>query len=152
MKEDNVVQGTLFPELEVEQNQKPQEVKTPTIKELQKRIDELEAENNRLKEKAQLFDEISKSNSLFTMTVIAKSVGKSAQWLNQYLQDKKVQYLKDDVWVLFAKYQSKGYTRICWYNYADDSKGRPLTRPHTYWTGKGLIFIRSLLKEDGLID
>lgn len=153
----NVTQGTLFPELENEKTQACK-LKRLSVKALQEKIASLEAEmqaltaeNESLKERAEAFDELSKSNSLFTTTVIAKSIGKSAIWLNKYLQDKRVQYIQDGVWVLYAKYQSKGYTRICWYNYADDSKGRALERAHTYWTGKGMLFIRSLLKEDGLI-
>ena len=151
------IQGTLFPELEVKQ--KPQcDVKKQSIKALQQKVAELQAENQSLrkeneslKPRADAFDELSKSNSLFTTTVIAKSVGKSAIWLNKYLQEKRVQFLQGDVWVLYSKYQNKGYTQICWYNYSEDANGRALEKPHSYWTGAGLLFIRSLLREDGLI-
>lgn len=155
----NAKQGTLFPELEVEAKQEPQcHVKKQSIKALQQKVAELQAENQSLKKeneslktKADAFDELAKSNSLFTTTVIAKSVGKSAIWLNKYLQDKRVQFMQGDVWVLYARYQNKGYTQICWYNYNEDANGRPLEKAHSYWTGAGLLFIRSLLREDGLI-
>lgn len=155
----NAKQGTLFPELEVEAKQEPQcGIKKQSIKALQQKVAELQAENQSLKKeneslktKADAFDELAKSNSLFTTTVIAKSVGKSAIWLNKYLQEKRVQFLQGDVWVLYSKYQNKGYTQICWYNYNEDANGRPLEKAHSYWTGAGLLFIRSLLKEDGLI-
>lgn len=153
------LQGTLFPGFEVKAKQEPpRDVKKQSIKALKQKVAELQAENQSLKkenqslkEKADAFDELAKSNSLFTTTVIAKSVGKSAIWLNKYLQNKRVQFMQGDVWVLYARYQNKGYTQICWYNYNEDANGRPLEKPHTYWTGAGLLFIRSLLKEDGLI-
>lgn len=165
----NLFQGTLFPELEVEnssslvktkQKKKRQSdaVLREKILDLQKQIAEkqveikkLQNECDKLKSKAEAFDELIASNSLFPIGVIAKNFGRSAIWLNKYLQRKKVQYYRGDVWLLYAKYQSCGYTKVCWYNYNEDSLGRPLTRPHTYWTGKGIAFIRDLLKADGLI-
>jgi phage antirepressor YoqD-like protein len=152
-----VSQGNLFPECEVEQVTKKAKPKV-TVKQLQEeksrlkeQIKKLETENAKLKIKADAFDELISSSSLFTTTVVAKSFGWSAQRLNQYLKDKKVQYQQGDVWVLYSKYQNKGYTRICWSEYATNRQGKPLTRAHTYWTSKGLLFIRQLLKNDGLL-
>ena len=156
MKEKNVTQGTLFPELEVSvpqpQPQAHKETLKDVVRELNKRVKELEQENSLLREKAEAFDELISSNSLFTTTVVAKSFGKSAIWLNQYLHSKGVQYQQGDVWVLYAKHQGKGYTRICWYEYAQNSYGKSLERAHTYWTAKGVVFIRQLLKADGIIN
>ena len=169
-KKNDLLQGTLFPEVDVQQTEtstevKPQAKKRKSAKaqqeeilnlrkqlfEKQAEIDSLQKQCDMLQSKAEAFDDLIESNSLFTTGVIAKSFGHSAKWLNQYLQKKKVQYNNGDVWLLYAKYQSCGYTRICWYSYSEDSYGRPLNRPHTYWTGKGLVFIRDLLKADGLI-
>lgn len=161
----NVEQGTLFPELEpIQQPQKEEKKKivrkqsatastTPGyspeyVAMLEQKVHELETANAKLKEKAEAFDEVIASNSLFTTTVVAKSFGKSAIWLNQYLSKKKVQYLQGDVWVLYAKYQSRGYTKICWYEYHKQTGAQ---RAHTYWTAKGILFIRELLKADGII-
>ena len=157
MKQENdVVQGTLFPVSEVAASQ-PQPKKAKENQQdaksiLEGRIKELEKENAILREKAEAFDELIASNSLFTTTVVAKSFGKSAIWLNQYLSKKRVQYLQGDVWVLYAKYQGKGYTKICWYEYAQNSYGKSLERAHSYWTAKGIVFIRQLLKADGIIE
>ena len=164
------LQGTLFPEESNEVSSLPQGLghqpkKRGSVKkqsaeilklqqelcEKQKEIQILQKQCDELKSKAEAFDDLIQSNSLFPIGVIAKSFGRSAIWLNKYLQDKRVQYNRGDVWLLYAKYEAKGYTRVCWYNYSEDSYGRPLTRPHTYWTGKGLVFIRELLKKDGLI-
>lgn len=153
----NVIQGTLFPEYEVKQPKKspkrPSYVKRLQSEKakLEEKVKSLRRENNKLKQKAEAFDELINSASLFTTTVIAKSFGWSAIKLNQYLKQKQIQYQQGEVWVLYAKYADKGYTRICWYDYSTDSKGRPLSRAHTYWTSKGLLFIRQLLKEDGLL-
>lgn len=162
MGKKNVEQGTLFPELEpIQQPQKEEKkkrVRKQSAKEpgysaeyvamLEQKVHELETANAKLKEKAEAFDELIASNSLFTTTVVAKSFGKSAIWLNQYLSKKRVQYLQGDVWVLYAKYQSKGYTKICWYEYHKQTGAQ---RAHTYWTAKGILFIRELLKADGII-
>ena len=170
-KKNDLLQGTLFPDVDVVQESTSTEVKPQakkkrqSAKELQEEIlnlkkqlsekqtevEGLQKQCAKLQSKAEAFDDLIESNSLFTTGVIAKSFGHSAKWLNQYLQKKKVQYNNGDVWLLYAKYQSCGYTRICWYSYSEDSYGRPLNRPHTYWTGKGLVFIRDLLKADGLI-
>jgi len=115
------------------------------------RIQALEAENKKLKIKADTFDALISSNSLFPTTIVAKSFGWSAIRLNQYLKEKGVQFKQGKVWVLYAKYADKDYTKICWYDYAHDTNGNPHTRAHSYWTAKGIQFIRGLLVEDGLL-
>lgn len=153
----NVVQGTLFPELEVEKSQECK-VKRLSIKALQEKIAALEAEkqalmseNESLKEKAEAFDELSKSQSLFTMTTIAHTYGKSAIWLNKYLESRGVQYNNGEVWVLYAQYKGKGYAKTVYFKYGETNTGKARENPHTYWTGAGVAFIHSLLKSDGLI-
>lgn len=156
-KHQNVLQGTLFPEYETKQVKKKS--KRPSAfkrvqeekAKLEEKVKQLKKENAKLKIKADAFDELISSSSLFTTTVIAKSFGWSAIKLNQYLKNKKVQFQQGEVWVLYAKYQNQGLTRICWYEYASTGQGKPLSRAHTYWTSKGLMFIRQLLKEDGLL-
>ena len=158
--------GTLFPEYEQEKPVlEPKAKKKSKIQELQDEIaslqkmlkseqeekESLKKENETLKFKAEAFDGLISSNSLFPTTVVAKSFGWSAIKLNQYLKQKRVQYQQGDVWVLYEKYANKGFTRICWYDYSTDSYGRPLSRAHTYWTCKGILFIRELLKQDGLL-
>lgn len=164
-KQNNFV-GTLFPEYESStptlekkankksKNQELQEKVDALEKKLQKQQEEnkcLAKENETLKLKAEAFDSLMSSNSLFPTTVVAKSFGWSAIKLNQYLKQKRIQYQQGDVWVLYSKYANLGYTRICWYDYATDSNGKALSRAHTYWTSKGILFIRELLKSDGLL-
>lgn len=155
--EEKTIQGSLFPEYAgtVGKEKTPRQSAVNVLKEekakLEEKIKNLEKENAKLKVKADAFDELISSCSLFTTTVVAKSFGWSAIRLNQYLKEKQVQYLQGEVWVLYAKYQNKGYTKICWYDYATNGLGKPLSKAHTYWTAKGVLFIRQLLKEDGLL-
>lgn len=111
----------------------------------------LEAANAQLQNKAQAYDELLTSASLFPTNVVAKSFGWSAIALNRYLQSKGVQYKQDEVWLLYQRYAKMGLTRIVWYVYGTDSYGRDLSKAHTYWTMKGIAFIRELLKKDGQI-
>lgn len=160
MKNEKCVQGLLFPELGTEET-KPQVKKSP-VEELKEqirkfkeeskanlqKIAELQKENEKLKKKAEAFDDLMQSKSLFPIGVIAKNYGMSAIGLNQYLQQKGVQFCRGEVWTLYAKYQGCGYTQYCWYNYSEDAKGKPLSRAHMYWTAKGMNFIRELLLAD----
>ncbi|MBR5598651.1 MAG: phage antirepressor KilAC domain-containing protein [Alphaproteobacteria bacterium] len=165
---DGVVQGRLFPEYEVAVKasiKKTAPKRKASVKELQndvlrlskeisekqKEIERLQTECKKLSSRAEAFDDLIRSNSLFTIGVIAKNFGHTANWLNKYLHEKKVQFKRGKAWELYAKYANRDYTRVCWYNYGKDSQGQPLQRPHTYWTGKGLAFIRELLKADGLV-
>lgn len=171
MNEKNFVQGTLFPEFETqetsprkgkvskkqseqqllqEKQNEIEELKTELVAK-QQEIEQLQKANQKLTVKAEAFDELIESRSLFTTSVIAKSLGYSAVWLNEFLKRKKVQYFNGEVWLLYAKYEKCGYTRICWYNYSTDSNGNSLSRAHSYWTAKGMLFIKELLKADGLI-
>ena len=139
-KQINVQQGSLFPEYD----------EAVMIVQLKERIIELEKENKKLKEKAKVFDALVSSKSFFTTTVVAKSFGWSAIRLNKYLNKKRVQYKRGEVWVLYAKYADKDYTNICWHQYDIDLNHKAKFKAHTYWTTKGLLFIRELLKADGL--
>lgn len=156
MKNKSFIQGVLFPEFEQDVGQKSKkQSKKEGLKEINEKllaqIQDLKKENSILQKKAEAFDAIISSKSLFTTTVVAKSFGWSALRLNKYLSDKKVQFRQGEVWVLYSKYANKDYTRICLYDYSMDSRGKPLTRAHTYWTGKGFAFIRELLKADNLL-
>lgn len=176
-RRDNCVQGTLFPEFErklQESLQQSKEAKKKSQQQSRQRllqekqdeieklkaelvakqqeIDQLQQANKKLAIKAEAFDELIESRSLFTTSVIAKSFGRSAVWLNNFLHSKNVQYFNGETWLLYAQYERCGYTRICWYNYSKDSKGNPLSKAHSYWTAKGMLFIKKLLKEDGLIE
>ena len=159
-KEKEPIQGFLFPEMaqqsiivpkKVTLKEKNQQLQTE-LREKDEQIQQMQKQIADLQKKATAFDELMSSKNLFPLGIIAKSFGRSAIWLNQYLKEKKVQYDQGEVWQLYAKYQDKGYTGVGWYEYGKDVRGRAKIRPHTYWTYKGMLFIKELLKEDGLIE
>ena len=104
-----------------------------------------------LKPKASYYDVVLNSPDLVSVTEIAKDYGKSAQWLNEILHDKGVQFKQGNkIWILYQKYAEKGYTSTKTHTYPD-SNGEIHTKVHTYWTQKGRLFIYDLLKGDGIL-
>lgn len=97
--------------------------------------------------KVTYYDIVLQRKDVITISTIAKDYGKSAKWMNQYLHDKGVQYKQGDIWLLYQKYASKGYTRTK--TFASDETGS--VKVHTYWTQKGRLFIYDLMKNDGYL-
>ena len=107
---------------------------------------QLEATIEIQKPKVEYVDKVLASNSSITTTVIAKELGMSAHSLNALLNKLKVQFFAGGVWVLYAKYQGKGYTKTKTHTFRD-SQGTLCTHIHTVWTEAGRMFIHQLLKE-----
>ena len=103
-----------------------------------------------LKPKADYTDRILKSKSLVTTTQIAKDYGMSGTALNKTLHELRVQYKQSGQWLLYSKYQAKGYTHSETME-IKNSKGIPRTTMQTKWTQKGRLFIYNLLKEEGIL-
>lgn len=125
-----------------------------------KRVIALQNENNKLQletsvqkqqiaelqPKASYYDLVLQNKSLLSVSKIAKDFGKSAVWLNRFLHDLGVQYKQGDIWLLYAKYQDKGYTQT--HTHIIDSEN---SRVSTKWTQKGRLFIYDLLKNNGIL-
>lgn len=94
--------------------------------------------------KVEYYDEVLQSESLIATNVIAKELGMSAITLNKILQQKKIIYNSAGTWVLYAKYQNKGYTGTKTHDYKD-SLGNERTSIQTYWTEKGRKFIHEVI-------
>lgn len=94
--------------------------------------------------KVEYYDEVLSSKSTYTTTLIAKELGLSATALNQKLNDLKIQYKQNGVWVLYQKYQGLGYTKTTTSTYTD-SLGVTKTAMLTVWTEKGRCFIHEML-------
>lgn len=104
-----------------------------------------------MKPKASYYDVVLNSPDAVAITVIAKDYGKSAQWLNEYLNEKGVQFKQGNkIWLLYQKYAEKGYTCTKTHTYPGND-GEIHTKVHTYWTQKGRLFIYDLLKGDGIL-
>jgi prophage antirepressor-like protein len=95
--------------------------------------------------KTKYYDEVMQSKNLISTNVIAKELGMSAVTLNKKLHELGVIYKSGGTWVLYHKYQNKGYTATQTYLYKDNT-GNDCTAIHTYWTQQGRQFIHDLLK------
>ena len=90
------------------------------------------------------WDKYISSDGTFTTTQIAKEYGWGAKTLNNKLKERGIQYKQNGQWLLFAKYDGKGYTKSvpCTFTHKDGSTG---TQMQTVWTSKGREFIHSIL-------
>jgi Rha family phage regulatory protein len=117
------------------------------------RNEELQLENSiqkqqigELKPKATYYDLVLQNKSLLSVSKIAKDYGMSARSMNKLLHDLGVQYKQGDIWLLYAKYQDKGYTQTS--TYALDEEHSKVS---TKWTQQGRLFIYDLLKDEGIL-
>lgn len=116
------------------------------LKEEQEKRKQLEIENNELKPKANYCEQVLQSENAVVTTQIAKDYGMSPQALNSILHELGVQYKIDGQWLLYSKYQDKGYTKSCT---IIDRTGE--TRLQTKWTQKGRLFVYEMLKTIGVL-
>lgn len=93
--------------------------------------------------KVEYYDEVLQSSGVITTTIIAKELGMTAPALNKKLRDLGVIYPQSKTWVLYSKYQNKGYTKTNTVPYNDH--GEIKTAIQTVWTEKGREFIHKLL-------
>lgn len=95
--------------------------------------------------KTQYFDEVLQSKSLINTNVIAKDMGMSAILLNRILHENKIIYKSGNTWVLYQKYQDKGYAGTKTFTYTD-MNGEQKTSVQNYWTEKGRLFVMDFVK------
>ena len=103
-----------------------------------------------LKPKADYTDRILNSKSLVTTSQIAKDYGMAAKTLNKLLHELKVQYKQSRQWLLYAKYQDKGYTHSETYSISLKDNTEKVVM-NTKWTQKGRLFLYGLLKKNGIL-
>lgn len=130
-------------------NNKLEEIKSRNIK-LTNTVAIQSQQIAELQPKASYYDVVLNCKDLLSTTEIAKDYGKSAKWLNEYLHDRCVQFKQNGIWLLYSKYAQQGYTSTKTHTY-NGNDGNVHTRPHTYWTQKGRLFIYDLLKSDGIV-
>lgn len=127
------------------------------VQALLKTNEKLELENkikdqqlNELKPKADYYDQILQSKSLVLISQIAKDYGYGAPTMNKKLHELGVQYKQGGQWLLYSKYQNKGYTHSRTINITR-SDGRSDVRMQTEWTQKGRLFLYELLRKNGIL-
>lgn len=103
----------------------------------QKEKQRIEEENKILAPKADYTDRVLQAEGLITTTLIAKDFGLSARKLNDILNKEGVQYKQGKTWVLYSKYQDKGYSQT-----TTDKDGHVNMK----WTQAGKKFIVELLQ------
>lgn len=95
--------------------------------------------------KVEYYDEVLSSENTYTTSQIAKELGIGAPTLNQKLKELHVQYKQNGSWLLYFKYQNKGYTKSQTLTFKDKD-GKPITKLNFKWTEKGREFIHKLIK------
>lgn len=103
-----------------------------------------------LKPKADYTDRILQSKSLVTITQIAKDYGMSGAAMNEKLHELGVIYKLGGQWLLYSKYQAKGYTHSETVDITHRD-GRGDVRMNTKWTQKGRLFLYQFLKKNGIL-
>ena len=131
----------LATELKKEQEQNKQ--LTETCSQQQQVIGEL-------KPKADYVDRILKSNSLVTITQIAKDYGMSGQGMNKVLHDLHIIYSSNKQWLLYSQHQAKGYTFSETVDIPRED-GTTKVVMNTKWTQKGRLFLYETLKKRNLL-
>lgn len=96
--------------------------------------------------KVEYVDTVLNSSGTHTTTQIAKELGMSARCLNQLLKRMGVQFYQSGQWLLYAKYQSKGYTKTKTHTY-HRTDGSVTTVLSSVWTETGRMFIHTLVKQ-----
>ena len=100
--------------------------------------------------KASYYDVVLNCKDLLSTSEIAKDYGKTAIWLNKYLHNKGVQFKQGGIWLLYQKYAERGLTSTKTHAHLGKD-GEMHSKPHTYWTQKGRLFIYDLMKKHGIL-
>lgn len=117
---------------------------------LSKEVVEQQRVISELQPKVTYLDKILDSKSLVLTTQIAKDYGMSARRFNRLLHELGIQYKVGDQWVLYAKYQGRGYvhSRTIEFTRRD---GTTDVKMQTEWTQKGRLFLYETLKKEGYL-
>lgn len=117
---------------------------------LEKENSQLNLELAEVTEKTRYLDLILDSPDELIVKQIAQDYGMSAVKFNQILNKLRIQYKQNNQWLLYSKYQGKGYIRSRTFNYiGNDNKQH--TRINTCWTQKGREFLYRKLKRAGYL-
>jgi len=97
--------------------------------------------------KVDYYNQILQSKGLLTITQIAKDYGMTGQSLNKVLKEEQIQFKKSGQWLLYRKYQDKGFTKSTTTSFTR-SNGLEDFKMHTKWTQCGRLFIHSLMQKN----
>ncbi|WP_428661950.1 phage antirepressor KilAC domain-containing protein [Runella sp.] len=97
--------------------------------------------------KAEYVDKVLASDTAITTTVIANELGMTAQMLNTKLCHAGVQYKSGKNYILYAKYQHRGFAMTKTHQYTD-KEGKSHTKHYLVWTEIGRKYIHYLYSQD----
>lgn len=114
------------------------------VEQLQSTNIQLVQENAELKPASDYAHAVLMSDEKLTVKQIAQNYGMTSQKLNSILEEMGIQYKVNKQWILYRKYQGKGYVVGVPFDI-----GNGKTKERTYWTRKGQAFLYKKLKEAG---
>ena len=134
------------------------QVAQATIENHQRLIHALEEDNGKLSKenevlapKAKYTDEVLMSETTYTMTQVAKEFGMGANAFSDFLFKKKVLYRQSGMWMMFAKYDDKGYSAVRTKK-IENGKGSVITSSYLVWTEKGRMFLHNKFDRELNVD
>lgn len=110
----------------------------------------VEQQLSEAKPKADYTDQVLRSRGTMIVSEFAQDYGMSPRAFNKLLHESGVQYKARGVWVLYSKYQGKGYTKTTTHSY-QHSNGLMGGRLQMEWTQKGRLFLYEFLKKQGVL-
>lgn len=114
------------------------------VEQLQSTNIQLVQENAKLKPASDYAHAVLMSDEKLTVKQIAQNYGMTSQKFNSILEEMGIQYKVNKQWILYRKYQGKGYVVGVPFDI-----GNGKTKERTYWTRKGQAFLYRKLKEAG---
>lgn len=114
------------------------------VERLQSTNIQLVQENAKLKPAYDYAHAVLMSDEKLTVKQIAQNYGMTSQHFNSILEELGIQYKVNKQWILYRKYQGKGYVVGVPFDI-----GNGKTKERTYWTRKGQAFLYKKLKEAG---
>lgn len=117
------------------------------LKEERAKVEQLE---NELRESTRYLDLILESKDDILTTQISQDYGMSAKKFNLLLNELGIQRLVNRQWILYAKYQGKGYINSRTHPFVD-KKGNTRTNITTVWTQSGREFLYRRLRDNDIL-
>lgn len=93
--------------------------------------------------KVEYYDDVMMSDSTMTTTQVAKTLGRSGQWLNRQLKNCGLIYFQSGQWLVKSPYDRCGLHKARTSTYTK-SDGSLASKSSTVWTEKGKRFIIAL--------